>query len=112
VNDQEVENTGQFQTTVVVTWTKSESFPTNIHASIELKDKDGSVARTTVSGKIEGNQMTILATFDRTAFEYSEIIVSTVGRRYTIDATTNKPTGSFIVAGRAYRIRVAEFMKK
>jgi hypothetical protein len=107
-----VEDTGRLQATVIVTWTKSDNFPTNIHASVELKDKDGFLGNVPLVGKIDGNKITILATLDRRVFEYSEIIVSTIGRIHPVDIKTHQPTGSFIVAGRAYRVRVAEFVKK
>jgi hypothetical protein len=107
------EDTGENQerVSVVVTSVKSDSFPTNIFASIELRDKDGFLAYIQAAGKIEGNHMTVYAFLDRRALEKCEIMIMDYYVIHGVDPITSKPTGSAIHSGRTYRIRPAEFLK-
>ena len=108
------EDTGQNQkqVSVVVTCVKSDSFRTNIHASVELRDKDGFLGLVPAAGKIEGNHMTVYAILDPRALEQSEIMIMDHSVIHGVDPITSKPTGSAINVGRTYRIRPSEFLKQ
>jgi hypothetical protein len=102
----------QMRVSVAVTNVTSGSFSTNIYAAVDLLNKDGFLGDIPVAAKVEGNHMTISVFLDRRVLDQSEIIIYNHFVIHGVDPITNKPTGSAIAMGNAYRIRPMDFLKR